>query len=121
MGNDKVDLPKAITKAKGAIKTDSKLKSVVNQLTTTLAGRMDNVKFDVHKPDVFCFNNVAFDLTTGKQYKVKKEDYITMNTGYDYVEPLDEDVEVIKQIFDSIFPDPEMKRTYISILRTGLS
>lgn len=111
----------AITKAKGAIKTDSKLNSVVNQLTTTLAGRIDNVKFDVHKPDVFCFNNDAFDLTNGKQYKVKKEDYITMNTGYDYVEPSNENVDVIKQILNSIFSDPEMKRTYISILRTGLS
>ena len=93
----------------------------MNQLTTTLAGRIDNVKFDVHKPDVFCFNNDAFDLTNGKQYKVKKEDYITMNTGYDYVEPSNENVDVIKQILNSIFSDPEMKRTYISILRTGLS
>jgi putative DNA primase/helicase len=119
--NDNVDLPKAITKAKGAIKTDSKLNSVVSQLTTTLAGRMDNVKFDVHKPDVFCFNNVAFNLTTGEKYEVKKEDYITMKTGYDYVAPSDQEVAVVKQIFDSIFPDPEMKKTYISIMRSGLS
>jgi phage/plasmid-associated DNA primase len=66
------------------------------------------------------FANVAYDLTTRKPYEIKKEDYITMSCKYEYIEPPKEDIEKIDKLFDSIF-DKDEKRSYISILRSGLS
>ncbi len=44
-----------------------------------------------------------------------------MKSGYDDIEPTQNDIDEIDKLFDSIFTDPEVKKTYISILRTGLS
>ena len=104
-----------------AISTSSKLKSVLEQIKISLKDRQKNIEFDSYTPHIFCFNNVAYNLDTGKEYQIKRKDYITMRAGYDYEPPTDKDVKIISDIFDSVFPDDEMKKTYISILRTGLS
>lgn len=115
------DKMKEVLKAISAISTSSKLKSILEQIKIALKDRQKNIEFDSYTPHVFCFNNVAYNLDTGEEYQVKKKDYITMRAGYDYEPPTDEDVKTISDIFDSVFPDDEMKKTYISILRTGLS
>jgi len=112
---------KNVNNMKKSICNDSKLNAVLNMLKNTLSGRLDNVQFDISKPDVFVFENIAFDLRTKKQVNITKLDYITMNSGYSYVKPSRGDVDIIDKLFDSIFPDVEMKRTYISILRSALS
>ena len=74
-----------------------------------------------NKPYIFAFKNQAFDLQTGKPYVVKKEDYITQNTGYDYVKPSVQQLETVKHVFESIFPDPEVGKCYLSVLSLCLS
>lgn len=115
------DKMKEVLKTISAISTSSKLKSVLEQIKIALKDRQKNIEFDCYTPHVFCFNNVAYNLDTCEEYQVKKKDYITMKAGYDYEPPTDEEVKTISDIFDSVFPDAEMKKTYISILRTGLS
>jgi len=44
-----------------------------------------------------------------------------MNSGKNYIEPTEEEIKTIHEIFTSIFPDPEILKCYLSILRTGLS
>ena len=110
-----------VSKTIGSISTHAKLKSVLLQLKISLMTKQQNIKFDSKKPNVFCFNNVAYDLETGDEYEILKEDYITMKTGYDYEEPTEEAINLIKNIFESIFPNEEMRKTYTSILRSGLS
>ena len=112
---------KEVLKTISAISTSSKLKSILEQVKISLKDRQKNVEFDSYTPDIFCFNNIAFNLNNGEEYHVKKNDYITMRSGYDYEPPTEEEVKTISDIFDSVFPDDEMKKTYISILRTGLS
>ena len=74
-----------------------------------------------NKPYIFAFKNKAFDLKTGLPYDIKKEDYITQNTGRDYVNPTDEQLDVVAKVFNSIFPDPEVGKCYLSVLRLCLS
>jgi phage/plasmid-associated DNA primase len=74
-----------------------------------------------NKPYIFAFKNQAFDLQTGKPYVVKKEDYITQNTGYDYNKPSVQQLETVKEVFESIFPDPEVGKCYLSVLSLCLS
>lgn len=115
------DKMKEVLKTISAISTSSKLKSILEQVKISLKDRQKNIEFDSYTPDVFCFNNIAFSLDSGEEYQVKKHDYITMRSGYDYEPPTDDEVKTVSDIFDSVFPDDEMKKTYISILRTGLS
>jgi len=112
---------KEVLKTIASISTSSKLKAILEQMKIALKDRQKNVEFDSYTPHIFCFNNVAYNLDTGEEYCVKKKDYITIRAGYDYEPPTDDEVKTISDIFDSVFPDDEMKKTYISILRTGLS
>jgi len=112
---------KDVGKTIGSISTHAKLNSVLSQMKISLMSKRQNIRFDAKTPNIFCFNNIAFDLETGEEYDIQKEDYITMKTGYDYEEPTEEAVLLVKKIFEDIFPKKEMRRTYISILRSGLS
>ena len=106
---------KDIQKTINDIGKASKRDSIVKIMKHNMATDMKNIKFDTYTPHIFCFNNIAFNLHTGEVYEPKKTDYITMKSGYDYIEPTQNDIDEIDKLFDSIFPDPEVKRTYISI------
>ena len=57
------------------------------------------------KSYLFAFNNCVFDCTNMKMRKIQPEDYICMNTGYDFEEP---DADSKKEIIDfikSILPE----------------
>ena len=72
-------------------------------------------------PYLFLFNNVTFDLRTGKQVdKINREDYMLFTSGYDFTEPETSDMEQMKEIIDNIFPIPEERDCYLTILATGL-
>ena len=115
------DKIKEVGKTIGSISTHAKLNSVLSQMKISLMSKQQNIRFDAKTPSVFCFKNIAFDLNTGEEYDIQKEDYITVTSGYDYEEPTDEAVLLVKKIFEDIFPKEEMRRTYVSILRSGLS
>ena len=110
-----------LAEVKLAISSVSKMDNVFKQLKIDIVINESEVEFDVNTPDVFCFKNVAFDLNSGKEYKIKKTDYITLNTGYNYTPPTQEQIDEIDGIFKSVFEDEEMRKTYMSVLRTGLS
>jgi len=74
-----------------------------------------------NKPYIFAFKNQAFDLKTGLPYDIKKNDYITQNTGRDYIKPTDDQLATVAKVFQSIFPDPEVGKCYLSVLRLCLS
>ena len=81
----------------------------------------DTIEFDVKLPYVICFKNVAIDVRTGLEVKPSFSDYCSFTTGYDYIKPTDSNMNTISEIIDSIFPNPEIKKTYLSILWSGLT
>lgn len=78
----------------------------------------DTIDFDTYKPYYFCFNDKAFDLETNKPVEIKRTDYITQTTGYEFKEASLEEVDEIEKIIHSIFPDEEKRICYVSFLRT---
>jgi phage/plasmid-associated DNA primase len=127
-GDVESDEYKTLIKKQTAVNTtltqicsNTKLNNVYSQLKILLSLKKQSIKFDVKKPNVFCFKNIAFDLTTNEEYIIQKDDYISLHSGYDYIEPTQEQIDEIKKIFADIFPSEEMRKTYMSILRTGLS
>jgi len=71
--------------------------------------------------DLFAFQNVIFDLNTKEKIEFHKDLYITMDCGNKYIEPTQEELDTIHNIFTSIFPNRDILKCYLSILRTGLS
>jgi phage/plasmid-associated DNA primase len=78
------------------------------------------VEFDQH-PYIFCFKNCAFDLRTGQQITITKEHYITQHTGNDYIPPSQEALALMNKLLTQIFPDPDIKRCYLSMLFMGMT
>ena len=80
----------------------------------------DDIKFD-ENPYLFAFNNKIFDLKEGKFIEPKADQFISITTGYNFIEQ-DEtnNINKLHQLLDSIFPQPELKKLYLTILSTGL-
>lgn len=72
-------------------------------------------------PYLFCFKNKSFDLQTGNEIEVKREDYVLQNTGTEYIQPTTEQIELIRKLISQIFPNEEIKKTYLSILFMGMT
>jgi hypothetical protein len=72
------------------------------------------------KPYIFAFLNTGFDVRTGKEYTIKKEDYITQCTRYNYKPYTQSQYDLIAKLMKQIFPDDEIRKSYISVLYSGL-
>jgi phage/plasmid-associated DNA primase len=81
----------------------------------------DDIQFDVQLPYVICFKNRAVDVRTNREVIPVYSDYCSFTTGYDYVKPTETDMKIMNDIILSIFPNPEIRKTYLSILWTGLT
>lgn len=96
--------------------------NITKQFTDRLVGeQIDQEDVFDKKPNIFAFKNVAFDLQTRSTYQIKKDDYITQNTNNNYTEPTQEEVDVIDKLFTQIFPDPEVRKCYLSVLLIALT
>jgi P4 family phage/plasmid primase-like protien len=78
-----------------------------------------DVIFD-NNPDILPFNNTVYDLKVGQFREFKYDDYVTVTTGYDWVEPTNEELSTINGIIDKILFNPSIKNLFMSILSTGL-
>jgi len=100
------------------INKTSSQKNIIDQYCINLS--QSQIEMDSLKPYYFCFTNCAFDLRTNQKVETKREDFITQTTGYEYIEPTDEMVEEVARLIESIFPNSEKRRFYMSVLRTGM-
>ena len=82
-----------------------------------------NLKNDIFdkNPDLFVFNNTCFDLQKKEWRKLTQFDYVLFTCKNDYKKPTPSEIETIKKIVEDIFPDKEMRKSYMSILKNGLS
>ncbi len=91
------------------------LNNIWKELQSIVVCRCDKIEFDVN-PDVIAFNNKKYNFKTKEWSKIEYDDYLCMNTGRDYIEPTTEQVACIDKLFNEIFPNPEIKKCYLSIL-----
>jgi hypothetical protein len=78
-----------------------------------------NIIFD-NNPDILPFNNIVYDLKKGEFRPFKQDDYITMTTGYEWVEPSKEDKTFIQKIMSQILPEEDVRTSVYQILSSGL-
>jgi len=112
---------KNLVRCQGHCLNITTLKNILSFLKVRLSTRFDNIKFDVSLPNVFCFKNIAFDIMTGEEVKIRKDHYITLNSGADFKQPTEEQIAYVGKLFNDVHPDPEMLKHYNSVLLTALS
>jgi phage/plasmid-associated DNA primase len=66
------------------------------------------------------FENCVYDLKEGVMRNYQKTDYISVTTGYDWVEPTLEEIDKINNIIIKIMPDKDIRNLYKQILCTSL-
>jgi len=90
-----------------------------NNLSKEIIGinlvKPNDIQFD-NNPNVLGFKTKKLNLTTGEFSKIEYKDYITMSTGYDYEEPTPDQTKKIKDLFNQVFPNEEIKKSFLSIL-----
>ncbi|ATZ80189.1 D5 family helicase-primase-endonuclease [Bodo saltans virus] len=69
---------------------------------------------------LFGFTNGVYDIRTKEFRKYKYDDYMTLNTGYDYINGNDEEKKELGDVLKKIMPDDEMRYLMLQILSTGL-
>ena len=66
------------------------------------------------------FDNCLYDLKLHTFRNIKPDDYVSKTTGYDWKEPIKEDVALIKDLFAKIQPNIEYRNCFMDILCSGL-
>jgi len=108
-----------INQALASIGKVSKIDNIVKALDIELEEK--DYKFDLINKNIFCFQDKAFNIYTGQEVEIKKYDYITQNTGYEYNEVQQEDIDFIDELIKKIMPNDNKRKTFISILKSALS
>ncbi len=78
-----------------------------------------NVLFD-NKWWLFGFTNKVLNLKTHEFRDYNPDDYISITTGYDWVEPTEEEINTVEEIIKKIMPHEDERELYKQILATGL-
>lgn len=91
-------------------------KSLIEDITTFSS---KNITFNTD-PFKLAFNNKIFDLKTGLEIIPNKEDYISITTGYDWIEPTHQQMADLNEIIRKIQPYEDTRDFYLAILSTGL-
>jgi P4 family phage/plasmid primase-like protien len=66
------------------------------------------------------FTNGVYDMKEHKFREGRKEDYISMTTGYDYQPRQEAKISILHKFLSSILPDPAIKAFTLKALSTGL-
>jgi len=102
------------------VDSTSKLKNIVTFVKSIVKKEDKDYKMNLIQPYYFCFANCAFDLKTKQKVKVTKYDYISVNTGYDYIEPTEKQHVFIDGLIKQILPEDEVRKCALSVFKCGL-
>jgi phage/plasmid-associated DNA primase len=79
----------------------------------------NKIEFDT-KYYLFGFENKVYDLNKGEFREYMYDDYISIITGYEWIEATKEQINTVTKIINNIFPIQNERDLYLSILSTGL-
>jgi len=104
----------SLTELKNYDKRQKYIKDIINKISD------DEIKFD-EEPYLFAFNNKIYDLKESKFIEPKPQHYISLTTGYNFIEQDEtENIKELHILLNSIFPQEDLKKLYLTILSTGL-
>ncbi len=97
------------------------LSCIMSYFKDSLAKKIECDNFDKLTPSIIKFNNIAIDVMTGKEFIIEKHHRVTQSTMYDYVKSSNEQLKTMDDIWNDIFPDPEVKKCYLSIMKQSFT
>jgi len=97
------------------------LANILSYFKDSLARCIEHDDFDKSIPDVVKFKNTAINVMTGEKFIIEKHHRITQSTLYDYVESTKEQLKEMDKIWSDIFPDPEIKKCYLSVMKQSFT
>ncbi len=75
-----------------------------------------------NKHNLFCFENKVYNIDENKFVEPKQDYYINMSCGYNYNDNYDLNLlKDIENFINQIFPNPEIRNTYMTVASTSLS
>lgn len=94
--------------------TNKFIKDCIEQLKLPYSKEIDEL---INNINYFAFKNAVYDIRTNKIREIRKDDYITKNTGYDYNKNYitEENEKTIRNYFYSLFEDDEMTEYFLKI------
>lgn len=95
------------------------IKNIAESVERLLKPQSDGVTMDA-KSYLFAFKNKVYDLNAHDFVLPRRDDYISITTGYDHREATDAEVDALDRVIDQIFPDADDQRLYMVILSTGM-
>ena len=94
--------------------------NISNRIKLILTEQKQDYKFDMVRPEYFCFKNITFDLNKRKPAQIVKEDRITLFANHDYIKPTPKVKKEFDELLKTILPDEDNRNCYLSVLRKGL-
>jgi phage/plasmid-associated DNA primase len=109
------------------LRTNTSAGSKMSDIIKHILSKVKEVEEDFNaNPFLIGFNNGVYDLLADEFRDYKFDDYITLTTKYDYINPDYDDPDIISikeelvSIFEMIQPDPESRLLYLQVLASGL-
>ena len=93
--------------------------NISKEIQALVVNRHEEVDFNANG-NVIAFKNKKYNFITKEFEPILKEEYISFSTGYEWEEPTREKVDKIDKLFCEIFPNEEIRKCYLSIMRTSL-
>lgn len=110
------------TKIKNIIETISsytRINNIYGFINTGIERGSDEIEWE-NQPYHFAFKNKIYDLKNNSWTTPLKDDYITITTGYDWREPTDGEMKKLREIIDTILPQKDEQRLYMTILAQAM-
>ena len=80
-------------------------------------GSKEEIRFDDNW-HLFGFNNCVYDMKERRIREYRNEDMVSMTTGYDWIEPTEEEVEKVRELIRKIMPDEKERETLLNVMCT---
>ena len=93
--------------------------NISKEIQSLVINRHEEVEFN-DNGNILAFKNEKYNFSTNEFEPILKEEYISFSTGYDWVEPEQDKVDKIDKLIKEIFPNEEIRKSYLSIMRTAL-
>ncbi|AYV84787.1 MAG: DNA primase [Hyperionvirus sp.] len=79
----------------------------------------NEIEFDT-KDNLLGFKNIVYDLTLAEFRNYRQDDYISITTGYNWIEPTVDEVNRVRELLASIHRIEPERNFYLEILSTSL-
>lgn len=113
------DAAKPYNKAREKVSSNSGINNIYSIFKDT-APVNSGIEFNNTKPKYFTWScGKTYDFESNQFVRLKKEDYVSMTTGYPYVTPKEEDVVSLEKLYRQILYEEDIYIPYMSLCATA--